>query len=181
MRDPAFLSAIIVALIVSCVAPLLMGWVSGERKKTAVLEATAKAKQERDQEAADRRADKQQDWAREDIVAERVEQAAKDLAAANAGFANQLKVIDDQGKINHILLNSNMTRAMQAELDAKRLLLLALRRLAGSDTEAEEDAALILVTEAKVAELEKDLAERAVQQKTVDAELAKQAAARLHL
>jgi len=181
MFDPTVISAVVVALIVSVFAPFIMGLVSGKRTKDAIAQAAAKRKEERDQEAEDRRAEKQQDWDRQDLVAERVAQAAKDLAVNDATVNEKLKALDDGQKVNHILLNSNMTRAMQADLDGKLLLLLALRRLTGPGEEAsQEDADLILVTEAKVIELEKDLAERAAQQKAVDAELEKQAVARLH-
>ena len=199
MVDTQFLSAIIVAVIVSILAPLIFGWVKGAAEKQAMEKAaqvTAKEKAEllalRAQDAADRRAEKEQDWARQDKVAERADAASRRLldsqtlmaqkadeaalllAAAGTEITDRLQIIDDQGKVNHILLNSNMTRAMQNDLDGKRLLVLALRRIAGTEGASQDDSDLLLVTEAKITVLENDLTERAEQQRLADAQIRRQ-------
>ena len=65
-----------------------------------------------------------------------------------------------------------MTAAIQADLDGKRLLLLALKRNAELEPVVTEDSQdLILITGAKITTLEEQLAERAGQQALVDAQI----------
>jgi len=195
--DPGVLGAVVVAIIVSILAPIIMGWVKGQAEKEAVLKAADQAKAEkaeanaqRAQDAADRRAEKEQDWARQDLVASRAETAAGQLLESQALLAKQaetaarvlahntesvadrLDVLADGQIVIHALVNSNMTAAMQAELDAKHALLLALRRNAELEPVVTQDSKdLIVVTEAKIVSLEEQLVERAGQQALVDAQL----------
>lgn len=194
--DPGVLGAVVVAVIVSILAPIIMGWVKGQAEKEAMDKAAAQAKAEKEeanaqraQDAADRRAEKEQDWARQDLVAARAETAAGRLLESQALLAQQaeraatvlahntehvteqLEALGDGQKVIHTLVNSNMTAAIQAELDAKRALLLALRRNAELEPVVTQDSRdLILITEAKIEALEGQLAERAEQQALVDAQ-----------
>jgi methanogenic corrinoid protein MtbC1 len=92
--------------------------------------------------------DRAADWARQDAAA----------AAAAAVTNGKLDVI-------HTLVNSNMTAAMQAELDAIRRELAMMREvvalnLAAGREPTMETLAAIEATEAKITELSSHLAER---------------------
>lgn len=65
-----------------------------------------------------RRADKREDWTRQDAVAEQAASAALLLLAANERVANATKSTNEKLDVIHTLVNSNMTAAMQAELTA---------------------------------------------------------------
>jgi len=127
---------IVVALIVSIIAPSLLSYLNGRQRK----------------------ADKLENWAREDQVAARVLEVADRAAKAQAENAGVLKDI-------HVLVNSDMTAARTAELTTTRLLILALRRIVDPDIETEE---AIITAEARATELEAILADRLVAQRKVE-------------
>jgi hypothetical protein len=133
----------------------LITWASTAYKDSkdaqrSIAAATAAAKIKSDE--------RQEDWARQDQVAERAVDAAKKVAdeiahradlllqaqketiartdevarmaaVANAQVQSQLTAIDEQGKKIHILVNSDMTAARTNERDQTRLTLLALKRV----------------------------------------------------
>lgn len=112
--------------------------------------------------AAMHREDRQADWARQDAI-------AAVAAAANAKTNGKLDVI-------HTLVNSNMTAAMQAELDAIRREIVMMREvvalnLAAGREPTVEALAAIEATQVKITTLEAQLADRAT---------ATENAARLH-
>jgi len=197
--DPAVIGALIAVVITSMLAPMMMGWVKGLAERDALQRTAERAEMAKvqaravhDQEAADRRLEKQQDWDRQDIVAERAAEAARSLLASQvlisdqakaaakalaegtAVITDQLKVLDGGQKVIHGLVNSTLTASMQADLDGKRLLLLALRRNVELEPASQETQDLILITEAKIAALLTALAEREEQQRIVDAQIQKQ-------
>jgi hypothetical protein len=65
-----------------------------------------------------KRKEKDQDYAREDAVAARAAEAAKLLSINTAKVAETAQRTSDKLDVIHVLVNSNMTAAMQAELDA---------------------------------------------------------------
>jgi hypothetical protein len=119
----------------------------------AALQGFLAARKDR-REAEFKRKEKAEDYARQDLVADRVAAAADQAASAarllvkaqadtilrtdevarlmalsNKSIGEQLTTIDEQGKKIHILVNSDMTAARTNERDSMRLLLAALRQL----------------------------------------------------
>lgn len=108
------------------------------------------------------REDRLADWARQDEIAE----AARESAAR----------VDNKLDVIHVLVNSNMTAAMQAELDAIKREIVMMREvvvlnLAAGREPTVEALAAIEATQVKITELESQLADR---------KTAADAAARLH-
>lgn len=158
------MSTLVVALFVAVIGPLLLSWLNGIQ----------------------RRKEKIEDYARQDEVADRAtavaEQAAtaaqllvednKRVALAAAGAADKTF-----GKLDeiHTLVNSNMTAAMQAELDAtvREVAMMrevgALHLAAGRDPSAEAEAAIV-ATEGRIAELRSALEDRHAAQDQVDSQ-----------
>lgn len=128
--------SIIVALIVSVLAPTIVAW----------------------QTNRSRRAEKREDWARLDQVRDQAAEAARLLVQSNNVTNSKLDVI-------HTLVNSNMTAAMQDALDstirerAALMELAELRRATGSDPKAETTAAIALASSI-IADLQATLADR---------------------
>lgn len=133
-----------------------------------------------------RRHEKLEDYARQDLVAERVTEAADKTreVAHQAAEAARLLVASNlvaaetaaaataltNGKLDqiHTLVNSNMTAAMQAELDATRALLAMMREFRDFKATAGKPAsrqalAAIEETERKVGELATTLDDRLAQ------------------
>lgn len=97
-----------------------------------------------------RRQERLDDYARQDAVADRLlrgqELAARQVAATAQKTDQKLEVI-------HVLVNSNMTAAMQAALDATVTMLAVMRRLNILEPTAELGAD-IEATKQKIAELQ---------------------------
>lgn len=128
---------IILALVVSVVAPLVL--LLGTNHAARRL--------------------KQQDWDREDIVAERAAAAMALLATGNELASKKLDVI-------HTLVNSDMTRALEgqlAALEAQRILLL-------DDDTSDRTAAVESVAE-QIEALKTTLADRAEQTALADMQI----------
>ena len=143
---------------------------------------------------------KKEDWRRQDIVADRAAKAAQAITigmketADQAQVAAKLLVINNeavastaavtQSKLDviHTLVNSNMTAAMQAELDAtvRELAMMneviALNRAAGREP-SKEALGAIVDTGAKIAELRAALADRLKQTQVAESQAAAAAAA----
>ena len=84
------------AILTGTVSPILVGWFAAKR---------------------DRR-NKKEDYDRQDVVAAKAAEAAILLLAANERVAKTAAVTNQKLDVIHTLVNSNMTAAMQAELDA---------------------------------------------------------------
>lgn len=101
------------------------------------------------------REDRAADWARQDALA----------AAARTAVQEATEHTNGKLDVIHELVNSNMTAAMQSELDAVRRELammrevIALNQAAGREPDAETLAA-VRATEAKITELAATLADR---------------------
>ncbi len=119
-----------------------------------------------------RRRDKKQDYDRQDAVAEKAQgvadqaaEAAKLLVAANERVAATTADTNSKLDVIHVLVNSNMTAAMQAEHDARSeslvlmLEIAELKRSAGMDL-LPEAAQAIAITKVRIAELRATLDER---------------------
>jgi len=134
-----------------------------------------------------RKAEKAQDYARQDVVAFQASEAARLLAvkqdeiaaqareaarllvesnkkqeAERAVTAAKLEQIDATGKVIHVLVNSNMTVAKRAELAATEAQLVLLRKFSPEDIEA------IKIVEDQVAVLRAEMKDRKQQQDVVN-------------
>ena len=114
------MEVIIVALIVSLLAPTINGLITNRNNRKVKIE----------------------DWAREDAVAEQAAQAAALLLEANervaestSGLATQLVEIHGQAEQIHTLVNSNLQAAMQGQLEAMKAQVILMRN--DKDTTAE--------------------------------------------
>ncbi len=112
-----------------------------------------------------RRKDKEQDWARQDAVAAQAAEAAKLLLAANERVAETTATTNAKLDVIHVLVNSSMTAAMQAELDAtvRELAMMGevieLKRANGHEPSIAALAA-VKTTELRIGELKATLADR---------------------
>jgi hypothetical protein len=111
------------------------------------------------------RADKKADWARQDAVAKKAEEAAALLLKANERVAENTRLTQNKLDVIHTLVNSQMTAAMQAELDATARELammqevITLKEVAGHIPTAEAISA-VESTRAKLAELRARIEDR---------------------
>jgi hypothetical protein len=158
----------------------------------AVVTSSIQARKER-RDAELKSKEKAEDYARQDLVAERVALAAKqaaDAAAlllkaqretiartdevarlaaeAAARVDTQLKASLEQGNKIHILVNSDMTAARTAERNSLKLLLIALRRISASGQISPDESKEIEDVEQRIAELDQILADRLAAQHRVD-------------
>jgi hypothetical protein len=150
------MEAIIVALIVGTMATIGQAW-------------------QRHGDAKARRADKEMDWARQDLVAAQAAQAASLLLAENKKVAETAAVTNGKLDVIHILVNSNMTAAMQSELDATKREVVGLKEIVrlnkqGGQEPSNEALEVIRATEDKVAKLEAELRDRLKQTKVAEKE-----------
>jgi hypothetical protein len=144
---------ILVAVIVSVIAPTVLGLMTNHQ----------------------RRAEKREDWARQDAVADKAAEAATLLLAENKRVAATAEKTNEKLDVIHILVNSNMTAAMQAELDATRRDLVSLREVARLNREAgretsPEAAAVIAETAQRIDKLDAELRDRLKQTRVADQE-----------
>jgi hypothetical protein len=153
-------------------SPLLLSILTGWQLSRAKVE-----------EAKIRREEKEQEYARLDLVAakaeatrqeqaSRTEEAAALLLASNLEVANTAKITNGKLDVIHTLVNSSLTGAMQSEADAvarelaMMLEVVELKRAAGKEP-TEEVLAAIDATKAKIAELHAKLADRLKQAEIV--------------
>lgn len=128
---------------------------------------------------------KEEEWERQDIVAARAEQVAAQAAEAAALLLEQNKVVaaataqvDDRLQQIHVLVNSNLTAAHQAEYDAVNRELAANRRYARLAKKAGEKVPVDVVDaikrgEMRVKELGALLNDRAKQTEIADKQVKK--------
>jgi len=108
------------------------------------------------------------DYARQDLVAERVEKVARLAEEADRRTQAKLKEI-------HILVNSDMTAARTAERDAMKLLVVALKQVVTANTKLEISSPKELIdeivrAEGRISELDDILAGRHAAQVRVEQE-----------
>lgn len=144
-------------------------------------------RQEKAEEAALRRQEKLEDWARQDAVAERLsnrqdaiaaqtQETAELLLQNNKDVAITARAANTKLDVIHTLVNSNMTAALQGELDSARANLATLRELIGlrvaQGQEPDEDTRVALkALEDKVGRLAANLHDRIEQTKVADAQI----------
>lgn len=174
----------LIAIFTSITAPLLLAYVNNRAQRKAKVE-----------DAAELRAAKLEDYARQDKVAREAREVAVNaektarlllgnqqataaaadevarLAAVNAGKA------DTKLDQIHTLVNSQMTAAKQAELDQTRAMLIVLKRITAiaalrGERADPDDLEAIRRTVSRIKELETELADRLQQLREVEAEAA---------
>jgi hypothetical protein len=148
------MNTLLIALVVAVIGPLLLSWRQGiQRRKEKAL-----------------------DWEREDKVAEQARKAADLLVAANERVAKTAEVTNGKLDVIHTLVNSNMTAAMQAELDATTRELAMMREVidlkqAAGKKPTPMALAAVTATESKIHELQTALADRLKQNELADAQM----------
>ncbi len=123
-----------------------------------------------------RTAEKKLDWEREDLVAEKAAEAATLLLAANERVAETAKVTNGKLDQIHTLVNSNMTAAMRAELEATIEKLKLMRQIVARDKADNikvlpEALKAIKNVEAKIGELQASLNDRLKQTEIAESRL----------
>jgi len=140
-------SALLIALLATVISPAIL----------AIISNHLSSKQ--------RRIEKELDWAREDAVAKKAEEAAALLVVSNERVAKTAKVTNDKLDQIHTLVNSNMTAAMKAELEATIGKLRLMRQIVARDKADNikvlpEALAAIRAVELKINELTATLNDR---------------------
>lgn len=169
--DPVWGLAI-VALLTAVIGPVTLAHLQGKQQLAAKLE----------------------DWRRQDEVAARAAEVAKQLLAKQEETAQKTreaaellvennKVVAETAEITngkldqiHTLVNSNMTEALQSELDSVRAQLAMMRELitfkvAQGVEPSEETAATLKALEIKAQKLAANLKDRLEQTKIADAQI----------
>jgi hypothetical protein len=126
--------------------------------------------------ARQRHVEKAEDWARQDVVAQRVEDAARHLVSSNAEIAIKAdetrRELGGQLRVIHTLVNSQLTEALDLALAAKVAALIATKALAVANqragVSAKEETDSIKLMESEIAELRVKLADRKIAQTQVD-------------
>lgn len=140
-----------IVAIGTVLSPVLLAWLTGRQ----------------------RQAEKREDWKRQDQVAEQAAKAAALLLAQNEVVAEAAGVINEKLDTIHTLVNSQMTAALQSELDAVTRELAMMRevvalRQANGQEPSRESVGAMAATEAKITELQSVLADRSASQAQVD-------------
>jgi hypothetical protein len=170
-------STIFVAVLVLA-GPLLLSWLTQRHSRQTKADDNARLDlvAERAEEAARLLAERQ------DAAADRAAEAAQALVAANAEVAavaaRAAEVVGDKLDVIHTLVNSSLTAAVQAELDAtiRELAMMhevmELRQAAGKPPSPEREDA-VAATEARIVEVRLQLDDRARQQAIANVQVAK--------
>jgi hypothetical protein len=144
------LEVVVVAVIVSVISPMIVGLMQTNQRQA---------------EARDRRSEKIEDWARQDAVAAQAAQAADLLLQQNRKVAEAAVVTSQKLDVIHVLVNSNMTAAMQSELDATVRELAMMREVirlneAAGHEPSSESLSAVKATETRIAKLRAELQDR---------------------
>jgi len=152
-------SGLWVALVVAVVGPAVLSWLSSRQ----------------------RRAEKREDWARQDAVAAKVDaaavkaaEAAELLLAANERVAKAAADTNSKLDVIHVLVNSKLTETEQRVVDAMTITLKTMKEVVSlkeqlNVTPSPQSLAHIRETEDRIAELERDLCHKLEQTKAADA------------
>lgn len=117
------------------------------------------------------------DYERQDKIAERVAEVARVTAESADHVTEKLNKISNQAAQIHTLVNSDMTAARQAELDATRVVLRVLKRVVRTSLDKgvrpdQPDLDAIDDATARISELEQILADRMLQFRKAEDEIA---------
>lgn len=177
------MSAVWIAITVAVIGPFLLAWLQG-RQRTADMHAEAQL----------RREERAEDYARQDLVAERLTRRNDEVAAKaqqvaiqtqtaaqlllqnNEKVAAATKAANTKLDVIHTLVNSNMTSALQGQLDAHKAQLVTLRELIAlrvtmGQSPDDETSAALLALETRVGALAANLRDRIEQTKIADAQI----------
>lgn len=177
------MNAVWVAITVAVVGPFLLAWLQGRQRTTDMRE-----------EARLRREERTEDYARQDQVAERLQKATEQAATKanavamqtqtaahlllqnNEKVAAATKAANTKLDVIHTLVNSNMTSALQGQLDAHKAQLITLRELIAlrvmmGQSPDDETAATLLALETRVGVLAANLKDRIRQTDVADAQI----------
>ena len=169
--DPSTTSAIFLGLIVaasSTISPLILSYLTARGRHNERLEDFAR----QDAVAAQAAEAARLLSNRQDAAASKAADAAKLLVVNTAKVAETAKITNIKLDVIHTLVNSNMTAAMQAELDAttRELAMMGevieLKRVAGREPNVQALAA-IEATKSRISELTAALADRLKQSKEI--------------
>lgn len=161
--------AVLVAVIVSVVAPVVLSWLTNRQRRAERIEDYA-----RQDAVADRLTKRQNE------VAAQAAEAAALLLAANERVAAQTAEASEatQAQLRqiHTLVNNDMTKAIQAQYDALVQVVTMMRVIAGLKLKAglapdRDDAAAIEATLAQLAELGATITDRVSAAKVGEAQL----------
>lgn len=144
MSDTVPLAAI--AVIAGPGAGLSMAWLAGRQRRREAKDL-----------AELRRVERLEDWDRQDKVADRVKEVAVATEVAAAVTNSKLDDVAVQAENIHTLVNSQLTAANQAELNARRALVVVLKEKAHPSP---ENLAMIESEETTIAELAAKVADR---------------------
>jgi hypothetical protein len=145
---------IITTLIVAfgvVVGPLLLAYLTGRQRRTEKIE----------------------DYKRQDAVAAQAAEAARLLLASNRQAAAVAQMTNTKLDVIHTLVNSTLTAAIEAQLDATVQQLAMMRQvvaLAGNGEMGPSDESLAAV-ESKIAELRVSLSDRMEQTRVAEAQM----------
>jgi hypothetical protein len=139
---------IVVALIVSLISPMVLGYLTNRA----------------------RMADKREDWARQDAVAAQAAEAAALLLEQNKQVAETAIETNRKLDVVHVLVNSDMTSSLRAQLVALRGQVVVLHKLMRTDAHDTTDAemAALEAAESQILVLVDTIAQRDQQQKLID-------------
>lgn len=150
MMTADLLLPIVLAVVVSVIAPLLMSW----------------------QVNRSRREEKKEDWARQDLIALQAQEAAELLVMSNAKIAAATEATNAKidnvaitANVIHTLVNSEMTRVLKLQLVALQSQLVLLK----NGPQINGVVATTVDVETQIDELQVVLAERDVGAKAVKA------------
>ena len=149
----SFALSLFTAAMVSVIAPAVLSYMTGKQ----------------------RMAEKKEDYRRQDEVAAQAREAARLLLDANERVAETTLETNKKLEIIHTLVNSNMTSAIQEQLDARRLNLVMMEELIdikqreGHDPSPDAIGA-VLSARQRIEELTANLADRARQSEVVAAQ-----------
>ena len=134
---------IAIALIAAIVGPLLLAYLFNVQRSR----------------------EKREQWQREDTAAATASEMFRALLDENRGVKRSMDALNEQIDVIHVLVNSNMTAAMQAELDATVRDLASMREVidlkrAAGHAPTPIALAAVKATEEAVAELTAKLGDR---------------------
>jgi hypothetical protein len=168
------MEVILVALIAGVFGPSLMLYQQGKQEKArAVRERKWREEERLRLEAEVLRHEKEEADRKE--VADQAARAANLLLEENKRVRLTAEQTQEKLDVIHILVNSNMTAAMQAELDATRRDLASLREVARLNEEAgrslsDEARQVIEDTQLRISKLDAELRDRLKQTKAAEKE-----------
>ena len=163
---------LIVALLASVIGPSLLSYLNGRQRHADKMEdyarqdqVAARLKAQQDEVAEKAEVDRRIVALETRRVAEELRETTRVQAVATAEVTEKIDKIGEDLTVVHTLVNSNLTQAMEGELDQTRITLALLRKVMalhsqGGTEASPADLGAVAQAEAKVAQLENLLAVR---------------------